>query len=227
MNWLDVILILLLAGGAFQGLRTGLVLSCIRLAGIGMAFFVAARWYQPLGDFLEQRWHLADFLAAWLVHFWKLPQAFFGLPPEAAQALLPAETLAVSGTPGAAAVPDAGADLVFRLARSIVNAGAFVFLLIVTERLWFFAGRSATFFRRWLLFLPLDRLGGLLFGAAWGVVGGAVVILLLRYVASLGTGLLGPENFLTRALGAAALVPYYEGLVRAAGGFLPGAGVAI
>ncbi|MEW6770644.1 MAG: CvpA family protein [Bacillota bacterium] len=225
MNWLDVILILLLAGGAFQGLRTGLVLSCIRLAGIGVAFFVATRWYQPLGDFLEQQWHLADFLAAWLAHFWKLP--LYGLPPEAAQALLPAETLGLSGAPGTAAAPDAGADLVFRLARSIVNAGAFIFLFIVTERVWFFVGRSATFFRRWLLFLPLDRLGGLLFGAVWGVVGGAVVILLLRYVAGLGAGVLGPENFLTRALGTATLVPYYEGLVRAAGAFLPGAGVTV
>lgn len=226
MNWLDVILILLLAGGAFQGLRAGLVLSCIRLAGLAVAFFVAARWYQPLGDFLEQQWHLADFLAAWLTHFWKFPQAFFGLPPGTAQTLLPAGTLLVSGTPGAA-IPDAGADLVYRLARNIVNAGAFVFLLVLTERLWFFAGRSATFFRRWLPLLPLDRLGGLLFGAAWGAVGGVVVILLLRYVAGLGTGVVGMENFLTRALGAAALVPYYEGLVRAAGGFFPGVGVTI
>uniref|UniRef100_A0A7C2E2J5 CvpA family protein n=1 Tax=Ammonifex degensii TaxID=42838 RepID=A0A7C2E2J5_9THEO len=232
MNWLDVILILLLAGGCYQGLRTGLVLSFIRLAGIGVAFLVATRYHQLLGVFLEQHWHLTDLLAAWLANFYKHPEAFWGGHPEAVRALVPGRDSGPIGVVQAVAALSGGGAGVWRapvalVAHSVINAAAFLLLFIGTERLWFFIGRYATFFRRWLPFLPLDRLGGAVFGAGWGVVGGVVLVLLLRYVVGLGGVLMGTDNFLARALNTAALVPYYEGLFRAASGFFSGAGVAV
>lgn len=226
MNWLDAVLMVIMAGGIYRGLKTGLVLSCIRLTGIAAAFLIAARYHRAVGDFFEKHWHLADILAAWLANVFKLPDAVVQLNAGNDWTLLSPHLLqgaaALFGMemidPGAAA----GTDPLYGLARAIINAGAFVLLFAGIERLWFFVGSHLTFFRKWLLFMPFDRAGGILLGALWGVIGGAVLVLLLIYAAGFLSYFKGPENFLAQALKAASLVPYYEGFLRAALGFLPG-----
>lgn len=225
MNWLDAVLILILAGGVYRGQKTGLVLSCIRLTGIAAAFLAAARYHRVVGDFVEKQWHLADILAAWLANFFKLPDAIVEAHAGNGGALLSAGVLQGASSllgidtiyPGAAA----GADPLYSLARAIINAGAFVLIFAVIERLWFYIGSHLTFFRKWLLFRPFDRTGGILLGALWGAIGGAALLLLLFYGASFLSYFKGPENFLTRALEAAFLVPYYEGFLKVVIGFLP------
>lgn len=53
MNWLDIILILVLAFALVQGLRTGLVRSLIRLAGLVLGLWLAARLYPSVGGWLH------------------------------------------------------------------------------------------------------------------------------------------------------------------------------
>jgi uncharacterized membrane protein required for colicin V production len=218
VNWLDAVLIAILAGGVYRGLKTGFILSCIRLAGIGAAFLVASRYYREAGELLERQFHLADVLATWLTQFYNpvVPTA----PPQPGQGfvLLPGQNEALSAS---ALVPPASAfqQYVYTLARGLINAGVFVVLFGVVGRLWSFIGDQVTFFRRWSLFRPFDRLGGLFLGAAGGFVLGAVLVLLLHHAAGLGVFLKGSENFLTKAVNDAVLVPYYDGFLRVVSGF--------
>ncbi|MEW6446934.1 MAG: CvpA family protein [Bacillota bacterium] len=224
MNWLDAVLTVILASGVYRGLKTGFVLSCIRLTGIAAAFLIAARYHRAVSGFVENQWHLADILAAWLANFFKLPDAI--VPVYTGNHSILLGTNLFQGTlfgmgpvhPGTAAGPEP----LYAVARAIVNAGAFVLLFAGIERLWFFVGAHLTFPRRWVLFQPFDRAGGMLLGAFWGIIGGAVLLMVLMYVAGLLSYFEGPENFLTQGIKAASLVPYYEGFLRVVIGFLPG-----
>jgi membrane protein required for colicin V production len=50
MNWLDIVIIVILAIGVFMGLKTGLIKMVITLAGLILAIFLAGRLYQALAD---------------------------------------------------------------------------------------------------------------------------------------------------------------------------------
>lgn len=50
MNWLDVILILVLAFFAFLGWRRGVIRAALILAGLILGVFIAGCFYVPLGD---------------------------------------------------------------------------------------------------------------------------------------------------------------------------------
>lgn len=231
MNWLDAVLIFILAGGVYRGLKTGFVLSCIRLTGIMVAFLAAVCYHRAAGDFIEKKWHLADILATWMANFFNLPDAFVQVHANNDWSLLSIPlfqgTAALFGVEATQPWAAAATDPWYGLARAIVNAGAFILLFAVVERLWFFVGSHLTFFRKWLLFRPVDCAGGILLGAAYGVIGGAVLVLLLFYAADFLSYFKGPGNFLTEAMKAASLVPYYEGLLRVVIGFLPGVSLEI
>jgi len=231
VNWLDAVLVFILAGGVYRGLKTGFVLSCIRLTGIAAAFLAAARYHRAVGDLIEQRWHLADILATWMANIFKLPAAVTHVNNDSPLLNTPLFLLNTPLFQGSAAlfgveaihpVAGAGTDPWYGLACAIVNVGAFILLFVAVERLWFFIGSHLTFFRKWLFFRPLDKTGGILLGTAYGVIGGAVLVLLLFYAADFLSYFRGHGNFLTQALQTAVLVPYYEGLLRVAIGFLPG-----
>jgi membrane protein required for colicin V production len=50
MNWLDIILLVILAIGVFLGLKTGLIKMVVSLAGLILGIFLAGRLYQSLAD---------------------------------------------------------------------------------------------------------------------------------------------------------------------------------
>jgi len=50
MNWLDIILILVLAFFAFLGWRRGIIRTALILAGLILGVFIAGCFYVPLGD---------------------------------------------------------------------------------------------------------------------------------------------------------------------------------
>ena len=186
---------------------------------------VASRYYHQVGEVLERQWHLGDLFAAWLTQFYKpaLPTAVLR-PEDVLQPLVVGRDvvlqLAAFSKPAATVY-----NTVYNLARGLINAGIFIVLFALVERLWFFVGAQVTFFRKWIVFRPFDRLGGGFLGALWGFIGGAVLVLLLHRAADLGVFLAGPDNFLTRAVSGSALVPYYDGLLRVASGVFSFEGV--
>lgn len=50
MNWLDVVIIILLAAGVFTGLMTGLIRTALSLAGVIVGVVLAGHFYLPLAE---------------------------------------------------------------------------------------------------------------------------------------------------------------------------------
>ena len=52
MNWLDIILLVILAVAAFFGLRTGLIKAVLSLAGLIIGVILAGHYYDPVAGWL-------------------------------------------------------------------------------------------------------------------------------------------------------------------------------
>jgi membrane protein required for colicin V production len=52
MNWLDIVILIILAISVFMGLKTGLIKMLISLAGLILGIFLAGRLYQSLANHL-------------------------------------------------------------------------------------------------------------------------------------------------------------------------------
>lgn len=50
MNWLDIVLIVVLAGFTLTGLRTGLIKAILSLAGVIVGVILAGHYYLPLSE---------------------------------------------------------------------------------------------------------------------------------------------------------------------------------
>ncbi len=53
MNWLDIVLVVILAVGAFLGLRMGIIKAVLSLAGLIIGVILAGRFYAPLSEQLS------------------------------------------------------------------------------------------------------------------------------------------------------------------------------
>ncbi len=53
MNWLDIVILIVMAGGTILGLRTGLIKSALSLAGVIAGVTLAGRYYIPLAERLS------------------------------------------------------------------------------------------------------------------------------------------------------------------------------
>ena len=50
MNWLDIVLLVIMAGGIFVGLRIGLIKATLSLVGLILGIILAGRFYVPLSE---------------------------------------------------------------------------------------------------------------------------------------------------------------------------------
>ncbi len=50
MNWLDIIIIIIIAGGVFIGLKTGLIRIALSLAGVIIGILLAGHFYASLAE---------------------------------------------------------------------------------------------------------------------------------------------------------------------------------
>ena len=50
MNWLDIVILVVVAGGVFLGLKIGLIRAVLSLAGLIVGIFLAGHYYVPLSE---------------------------------------------------------------------------------------------------------------------------------------------------------------------------------
>lgn len=212
MNWLDWLIIAILAWSTFQGLRRGLLVSVAKMAGLLAGLAVAYSYYRPLADYLSIRWHLEELmlpLTGPLLKFWQ----------PAADVINP---LTVSGK-------QMSGDYVARLvAYSILEALTFLVLLMATVWLVNAGGRILTSFADFSLLGPLNHLGGLLFGLLKGLLFVMIILALLSpfqqqnpfssdRVVTPGTA--APQG---KAFGESVLLPYFKPLINTLNKTFPG-----
>lgn len=209
MNWVDYLLIAILALGAWSGLSRGLVRSVLGLVSLGVGFLVALRYYVPAAQFLNERFGLVPVLSDFYA------DRFSASEPAALQA--------ASGGGEGWSVPGSIDDLVTgfdlflagqgpslnlglpdTLAAATVNTAAFLLILFVTALA---AGSVLSIVPRLPLLMPLDRAGGFCFGLFKGFAFGALAVGALKLL-SLSSLFMGP-NAISGGLEQSQVVPAY------------------
>ncbi|OPY58834.1 MAG: Colicin V production protein [Pelotomaculum sp. PtaU1.Bin035] len=220
MNWLDWLIVSILVISALQGLRYGLFVSVAKLLGVLAGLAVAHSYYRPLAGYLSAQWHLDDKLLPMITPFFK-----FWLPVKnAVYQAIPSENLmfvwngpaAAQNLPGALGpLSPIGNSFANVFAFGILEAIAFLSLLLVTVWLVSIVGLIFTKIIDLSLLGPLNHLGGLLFGLTKGLL---VVLIILTLISpfqrqdlisggkSGETGAAGPQG---RAFQNSMLLPYF------------------
>lgn len=217
MNWLDWVIIFIVALSALQGLRFGLVTSVARLAGFIAGLVVAFSYYRPLAEYLTQHWKMTEiimpavreFLKLWLPAGEKLPP---GLP----------EGKITSAQVIQNQINSISEQLAGRLAGGVLEVLSFLVLLAATAWLINLAGLLVTKAVRISLLGPLDHLGGFFFGAVKGLI---MVMLLVILISPFQRSDYQPSHPLARGktFQDSKLLPYLNPLFEAVGRPLPAA----
>ena len=227
MNWLDWLILAILAFSVAQGMRYGLVGSVAKLAGILVGFGVAITYYRDLAAYLTVQWNLEEKilpLAKKLLGFW------FPLKSTATPSLAPDKIVSNGGSAASQLYPFSNyADLAAgALASTILNALCFLALLLVAVWAVNLAGFILTRVAAIAFLGPFNRLGGLLFGAAKGLVVVMIVLTLMSPFQRLdslpgaSSGTLGVTQSKVNAFSGSKLLPYFEPLFNAINRPLPG-----
>ena len=222
MNWLDWLILAILAFSAAQGMRYGLVGSMAKLAGILVGFGAAITYYRDLAAYLTVQWNLEEKilpLAKKLLGFW------FPLKSTAPDKIVTTGSSAAGQLYPFSDYADYAAGA---LASTMLNALCFLALLIVV--VWavnlagFILNRIAS-----IAFLgPFNRLGGLLFGSVKGLVLVMIVLTLMSPFQRLdslpgdNSGTPGVTQAKGNAFAGSKLLPYFEPLFNTINRPLPG-----
>lgn len=175
MNWLDWLIIAVLAFSTIQGLRYGLVASVARLAGTLIGLGVAYTYYRPFAGYLSGQWNMEEKILPLVEKLLKLwSPTGNSVPP-----LLPPGKLTSAGSLAANPVNPVSDYLARMLASGVLEAMSFLVLLLVTAWVVNLAGRIFTKIADISFLGPLNHLGGFVFGAARGVVFVMIVLTLI------------------------------------------------
>ncbi len=227
MNWLDWLILAILAFSAAQGMRYGLVGSVAKLAGILVGFGAAITYYRDLAAYLTIQWNLAEKilpLTKKILGFW------FPLKSTASPSLAP-DVILSTGSPTASQLyPFSNyADYAAAaLASTILNALCFLALLLAIVWAVNLAGFILTRIAAIAFLGPFNRLGGLLFGAVKGLVVVMIFLTLISPFQSLGSlpgngsGTPGVTQSKGSAFSGSKLLPYFEPLFNTINRPLPG-----
>lgn len=217
MNWLDWLIIAVLALSAFQGMRHGLVAGVAKLAGVLIGLWVAVNYYRPFAQYLSGQWNMEEKilpLVDGVLRFW-LPSKD-AVPPN-----LP------PGTPVANQLNPLG-DYFGRMFSSLVlDALSFLILLLITVWAVNLVGRILSRIADFALMGPLNHLGGLFFGAARGLLLVVVILTLLSPFQRSGllpgsrSGTPGAVSPQGTSFQDSRLLPYFEPLLNALNRSLP------
>jgi membrane protein required for colicin V production len=194
MNWLDWLIIAVIALSTLQGLRHGLLVGVAKMAGLLAGLVVAYSYYRPVTDFLSAHWHLEKImlpLTGPFLRFWQ--------PVEDVVSPLAVPEKLMSG------------DYITKIvAYSVLEALTFLVLLLAAVWLVNAAGLILTRVADFSLLGPLNHLGGLIFGFLKGVL--VVVIILALMNLFMGNYLITPgmAGLEGKAFKNSALLPYFK-----------------
>lgn len=181
MNWLDWLIVAALACSAIQGLRSGLVSSVARLAGVVLGFGVGITYYRELSVYLNSQWHLEDKI---MPLTGKILKYFFPskLTSAAAfhngSAVSPGEFAAAQLNPYGM-LNSYGEYLSRSLTAVILNVLCFLALILITVWILNLAGYILTKIADASFLGPLNHIGGLFFGGVKGII---VVMIFLTVI---------------------------------------------
>ncbi len=224
MNWLDWLIILIVVLSAFQGLRYGLLASIARLAGILAGLGVAFTYHRTLYEYVTVQWDLEEkifplvkgVLKVWTPSSSDMPTVFS--PGE-----VTASNLAVNQ---ATSYVDYLAGVV---AAGVLDALCFLTLLAATVWAVSLAGGILTKVADICLMGPLNRLGGLVFGAAKGLVVAMIVLTImapfqgsLKQTPESSSDIPGITSRQKGSFYDSKLLPYFEPLFNSINRPLPG-----
>lgn len=214
MNWVDYLLLGLVALGAWKGLSRGLVRGVLGLVSLGAGLVAALKYHSPVGRFLDERCGLTPVLsdfyagrAAAPVHGPTTPPAAGGgegwTLPDGLDSLVSGVDLFLAGQGPAAVpgVPDA-------LAATTLQAGSFLLVLLVAALA---VGGLLSVVPRLPLLMPLDRAGGFCLGLGKGFVFGALAVGALKLLGL--SGLFGGADAIAGGLEASRVAPAYLGFI--------------
>lgn len=212
MNWLDVLLLLIIGGYTWVGLRSGLIGGLARLLGVLLGLAAAFNLYRPLSDMVNLKWNLVGVIGKWFPFSspgagGRLPGAdglFMPGVPQAGGGLLQAPKGSLFGLQGL------GDSISGLLASGILDILCFILIYLVVSKGVFILGALVAKLSRLFFLGPVDRLGGAALGAVKGVILALVVVALgnsLQVPAAYISGGQGP-NWISLALQKSVLVPY-------------------
>ena len=222
MNWLDWLILAVLAFSAAQGMRYGLVGSVAKLAGILAGFGLAITYYRDLAAYVTVQWSLEEKilpLAKKLLGFW------FPLKSTASDKIVSTGGSAAGQLYPFSDYVDYAAGA---LASTIINALCFLALLLAVVWAVNLVGFIVTRVAAIALLGPFNRLGGLLFGAAKGTVMVMIVLTLMAPFQRLdslpggSSGTPGVTQSKGNAFAGSKLLPYFEPFFNAINRPLPG-----
>ena len=231
MNWLDWLIIAVLVFSAFHGLRCGLVSSVAKLAGILLGFGVGISYYSELAVYLNKQWHIEDKI---MPLTGKILKFFFPAKLTSAPAfhtigtVSPGELAASQLNPYSLLNPY-GEYLARLFTAAVLNAICFLGLILITVWAVRLAGHVFSRLADISFLGPLNRIGGLFFGGARGVI---IVMVVLTLLAPFQQNGLVPKNSTTTpgaatSAGAGAfskskILPYFVPVFKAIDRPLPG-----
>lgn len=214
MNWCDLVIIIIVTYYAGRGFFTGLILSLTGLLAFVIGLIVAIKYNQALTDYLIVGWQLDEKLAALikpLLNFWMPVNATTGNLLAIEQLASKAESLSpqfltIVQNINAQAEQALGdvQNTIFDmfsllLAQGLLTVIAFITLLLVTAFIIKIMGGILNSLMNWGILAPFNRLGGLFFGVARGLLVVFVIMALLMPL-QIPAVLMGGETMLTAAV---------------------------
>lgn len=202
MNFLDIILLLIIAWAVRRGYKKGIVATLSSLAGYVAGLIGTAIFYWPLQIVLTRQLHLGEVLTPWVTKTLAIPsstQKISDLAIENAVALvnqkeIPAAIKEVMITgiqdfanlPATKGITNLGQGIGYIISDFIISALCFVILAVVFSAIFriilpkLFRAAAPT------PVTAVDKCGGAVLGLAGGFLSAAILVVLLTPVASMG-----------------------------------------
>ncbi|MTI80677.1 MAG: CvpA family protein [Firmicutes bacterium] len=216
MNWIDIIILVIIAYSAFRGLVTGFIKSVTGLLSLLISLLVAYKYHNVLTDYLVASWHLDERIVP-LIN----PILSFLLPTNAYDTtsvtveqaeqhsgIISPLILKILQGHSFGGEKTIGEIFSLTLAQGLLNIISFLILLLITNILINLVGDIINKIFDWGVLAPINRVGGAVFGIVRGML---IVFILLAVIMPLQipVALLGGDTTITKALENSHVAAYF------------------